>query len=251
MERASQIRSVQHFGVPVFSAICEEFQRYRESLKECVQQEMLKSPRGLVRSNRNGWHSEEDLHRWEHDSVRWLVREIEGFVGACIAGSKEQRENLDLVLLGSWANVSGFGAWNSPHNHLPCPWSGVYYVSVDNTIDAEEAGTSSGRIEFLNPLPLGVRYHREASVRYTPADGLMLLFPGYLVHWVQPNLSQNQRISISFNLRVVPKLRSGSPPPNNLPLQLTVDGERGAALSAGPVLESVAAPSSAEQRGDG
>ena len=38
------------------------------------------------------------------------------------------------------------------------------------------------------------------SARYPPVPGRMLLFPSWLYHSVEPNLSDRERVSLSFNI---------------------------------------------------
>ncbi|MEM7467528.1 MAG: putative 2OG-Fe(II) oxygenase [Pseudomonadota bacterium] len=38
-----------------------------------------------------------------------------------------------------------------------------------------------------------------------PKEGMMLIFPSYLTHMVEPHLSDDERISLSFNFRVAVK----------------------------------------------
>jgi uncharacterized protein (TIGR02466 family) len=38
---------------------------------------------------------------------------------------------------------------------------------------------------------------------FNPLEGRMLIFPSYLAHQVEPNESDEDRISVSFNLSIV------------------------------------------------
>jgi hypothetical protein len=93
-------------------------------------------------------------------------------------------EDLRLNLFG-WMNANPMGGHNAPHTHPGAHWSAVYYVSPP---DFEEG--SSGMIEFLDP-------RMELPLR--PTAGELILFPSYLVHWVLPNQSDAERVTIAFN----------------------------------------------------
>lgn len=84
---------------------------------------------------------------------------------------------------GFWFNAQGPGQATSVHNHDENDelLSGVYYVHVPE---------NSGDL-VLEDGPL--------TVRCTPRDGLYLFFPPRLNHWVEPNRSTEQRLSIAFN----------------------------------------------------
>jgi len=89
---------------------------------------------------------------------------------------------------------------NAPHTHPGAHWSGVYYVSQPRI----ETG-KSGKIEFLNPrtdLPnwrilKAPAFSAKKSLR--PESGEMILFPSYLVHWVYPNETEEDRVTVAFN----------------------------------------------------
>ena len=112
------------------------------------------------------------------------------------------------VISNMWANVSPRYAFNRVHTHPGSAWSGVYYV---------HAPEHSGKIYFQDPRPqaqvYNVRYKTDAprkrevwsEVFYEPIVGRLILFPAWLQHEVQPNLSElegeaGERISISFNI---------------------------------------------------
>jgi uncharacterized protein (TIGR02466 family) len=43
-------------------------------------------------------------------------------------------------------------------------------------------------------------YHIYPSLEINPQEGMLLLFPSYLMHKVNNNISNKERISISFNI---------------------------------------------------
>ena len=100
----------------------------------------------------------------------------------------------------AWMNANPSGGYNAPHTHPGAHWSGVYYVSQPEV----EAG-NSGMIEFLDPrtdlpnwrLLAASAFRLKKKLR--PQPGEMILFPSYLVHWVYPNETDEERISVAFN----------------------------------------------------
>ena len=93
--------------------------------------------------------------------------------------------------------------YNILHNHPNCCISGVFYVQCSN---------KSGSINFENPSADGIGYAWEHKLKnynnntssiwsINPKPNQLLLFPGYLKHYVKPNLTKDERISISFNLQ--------------------------------------------------
>ncbi len=194
------IETQWHFAVPIFKSKLNDFNAHQDGLRSFLLELQQKSP-GLKKSNLNGWHSENNLHLQQEPNIQWLNQSIGAFAGQCLAQFHPgQEENTEILLTSCWGNISGGDAWNAPHNHLPCQWSGVFYVDVEESIKDNQPKDRHGLIEFMNPLPLGRHYHRPSVVTYKPEDGMILIFPGYLMHLVHPNLSDSQRISIAFNL---------------------------------------------------
>ena len=106
------------------------------------------------------------------------------------------------LFISTWVNINGRGAYNRRHTHSDGInlLSGVYYVTVPK---------NSGSIVFFDPKqPI---FHSMADMRYygqhklhnytIPAkENRLLLFPCWLEHEVEPNNTDEDRISISFNL---------------------------------------------------
>lgn len=92
-----------------------------------------------------------------------------------------------------WAGVGEPGSENREHTHTNSFLSGTIYFQSEGT----------GKIEFMpylyvyrTMLPQWPYY---GSSFYDPLDGDILIFPSYLLHKVERNPSEFQRINISFN----------------------------------------------------
>ena len=102
-----------------------------------------------------------------------------------------------------WVNINPTHALNSPHDHPGSFWSGTYYAQVP--APEREEDKMSGAIEFLDPRgSLGTSARIETPFTRTkftlrPAAGTLLLWPGYVRHWVYPNMSREERFTVSFN----------------------------------------------------
>lgn len=101
----------------------------------------------------------------------------------------------------AWANVNFNFSWNDIHTHDDdgVLISGVYYVSTPE---------NCGNIRlydprFLKGMNLYDKYYFEGQGNYitiTPREKMILMFPPWLPHMVEPNLSAKERISIAFNI---------------------------------------------------
>ena len=155
---------------------------------------------GLKLSNRGGWQSTHDFVRWSGDAGRTVITR------ACeLAAAHVVRFGAHLQWsVDAWANVSGPGAFNMPHVHGGTYWAAVYYVRV-----GEGEG---GQLVLHDPRMPGLRMHApgvhfknlgpEIKAEIKPEEGLLVLFPGWLSHSVEPWQGSGERISVAMNIRV-------------------------------------------------
>jgi uncharacterized protein (TIGR02466 family) len=158
---------------------------------------------GIERSNRYGWHSERDLFSRHEPGHKALVEALDALVGASTRKLMPDMPQDMVARHEGWVNVSPTHAMNAPHGHPGAFWSGVYYVQVPPPDDPSDQ--MSGAIEFIDPRgAIGTNGRIETpftrdkfTVRPTP--GTCLLWPSFLKHWVYPNNSQQERVTIAFN----------------------------------------------------
>ena len=104
---------------------------------------------------------------------------------------------IGLELSNSWININRKNNFNLPHCHPNSAFSGVIYLKTNSTC---------GKINFRNPTASSVFPINDMINGYfgrwffSPEPGDVLIFPSYLDHYVEPNLSDEDRISISFNM---------------------------------------------------
>lgn len=165
---------------------------------------------GLERSNRNGWHSDDDFfERTEPGCVELRGHMLEAVRQATLRVSPKFDFSVMAMQAEGWININGQGGYNTPHDHPGWVWSGSYYVKVPAAVSGDGA-QRSGAIEFLdsrtNVRVLTVEDATCFMSKYTlqPSEGLLVLFPSYLRHWVYPNEQPEDRVSIAFNARFVP-----------------------------------------------
>jgi len=158
--------------------------------------EWSKQDPGLNKTNVNGWHSQSDMH--QKPEYKALVDQLfemqhEIFKEDCLA---------DQPVLGNmWANINPPGGFNRPHIHPNSLWSGVYYIKTPKHCGHLKLEDPKIRAEMVMPkrttdqLP----QHLWREVHYEPIAGRCIMFPSWLNHTVDPNLSTDIRISVSFN----------------------------------------------------
>jgi uncharacterized protein (TIGR02466 family) len=165
---------------------------------------------GLDRSNWRGWHSEDDFFERTEPGCQTLRNHILEAIQIC---TQNVSPNFDFTGYGvqaeGWINVLGRGGLNTPHDHPAWVWSGCYYISVP-----EGDNEMSGNIEFFdtrtNVRTLTVEGAACFASKFVmkPRAGMLLMFPSYLRHWVYPNESEEERVTVAFNARFAKTSRS-------------------------------------------
>lgn len=96
-----------------------------------------------------------------------------------------------------WININRKGNFNKQHFHPQSFLSGCLYLKTP---------INSGKIIFKRPdIMQHYASHLENPIFflecfYDPCPGMLLLFPSWVGHYVEPNNSDEPRISISFNI---------------------------------------------------
>ncbi len=197
------------FGVPFMRHVWDDSDRLNDILRQAILAEEARTP-SHARSNIGGWQSAPDIARWigvpSHDVVKRLIsmlnhatRELYSHAGQDEGGNVKWQ-------IGGWANVNRAGHYNQLHAHPDSTWSAVYYVDAgdappkDNTyagcLTLHSPNLAMSNTFFVNVLP------DRKFVR--PETGLMVLFPSFMQHSVEPYHGENPRISLAFNARKQP-----------------------------------------------
>jgi len=100
-----------------------------------------------------------------------------------------------------WANINPPGGMNRAHQHPNSLWSGVYYVKAPKNSGQLKIDDPRASAAMYRPRqkegPVPSRLYRETH--YEPIAGRCIMFPSWLMHCVDPNQSNDIRISVSFN----------------------------------------------------
>jgi len=151
---------------------------------------------GVKKTNMNGWHSTTDMH---------LKQEYQPLVNELYKMQHEiyQEEWLDRKpMLGNmWANINYSGGYNRPHVHPNCLFSGVYYVKTQPQCGELVVNDPRPGIQTMMPTRKSGQppKHLWREAHLEPVTGRLIMFPAWLWHCVEPNQSNDMRISISFN----------------------------------------------------
>src|SRR5689334_15464823 len=112
------------FAFPFFSGIVSGFALRKDALVAEILALEEQFP-GVVRSNRNAWHSDDELVRSTTPEMAWVREQVTAFSRRCLARFYRNWETSELELGHHWANVVEAGGFNGPHHHFPQVWSGT------------------------------------------------------------------------------------------------------------------------------
>jgi len=172
-------------------------------LKNYIYKKKEKNPEGTKKSNVNGWHSDEfDL---KNENLKNFISEISKNIESAIKDMDWDLETQIVKITSMWSIINNKDAFNEKHHHGNSALSAAYYVKAEQ---------NAGNIVFYDPRQANVFHHPtskqvnsvNAQVQsVTPKAGTLVLFPSYLEHKVNPNLSNEERIVISFNVALIRK----------------------------------------------
>ena len=186
------------FPTPVWALQLENYKNVNEEMYAYIKQKQNIDKDGVSKSNIKGWHSKDfNLNEPEPQNfISLILPSIEKLMIDMNWDKKKQKVKINNM----WAIINVGGSANLRHQHGNSTISGAYYV---------RAPKNCGDIIFYDPRPAPVYSHPNAvspnSLNaqvngITPKEGALVLFPSYLDHSVNENLSNEERIVISFNI---------------------------------------------------
>lgn len=197
----SKITSRSLFGISIYEGELTEIEGHLPNIIEKVQ-EIKRDDKGLVRSNKGGWHSSDCLSHLGDSVFKPVIDQLQLELRACLEHAKAITPQKNFCMSSSWININHSGDWNAPHAHFNADWSGVLYLKADEISEEICKSEMDGNLILINPLSLGPQYQREPCITAKVRTGRFFLFPSYLVHMVAPHYSPEPRISLAFNLSI-------------------------------------------------
>lgn len=191
------LKSHDLFPTRIWQAHLDALDPYLDRWVKTVLAMRAAHPHPAGRTVRQGWNSEDMsvLEQAEFAPLREAVS------AACTMVLQEMGQGERRFYLQSWINLHDRGGFNFLHMHEGSLLSGSFYLQVP---------PGSGAFVFRDPRP-GVLHgfvkggvpNGHADVHLTPSDGLLVLFPCWMEHYVEPHDGDEPRITIAFNANPV------------------------------------------------
>ena len=186
------------FPVPIHIFNVNGFEKIQNDLIDYAYDLKNKEPKGVLFSNCGGWQSSCFLVNNENDI-------LQSFLMDCLGEFPPIKKSVDLIV-SAWLNINPPNSFNSMHSHPDCNLAGVLWIKTPK---------DCGNIVFQSPFDFQIYKEVESyteefksqnkyfhKYNFIPIEGRILVFPSHLEHQVKPNESKEDRISVSFNIRL-------------------------------------------------
>ena len=181
------------FSIPIYNAYLPID---TDKLIDMAYEERKLNSKGRSISNQGGYQTN-DL---DYNKYKFLFDQLNPHVVKYynLFGFKKA----ELFLANFWTNISNYRDFNKAHVHAGSTISGVIYLK---TPEAPKCGNIifehpySGIDFFTNGAEMNDSKYTHPCYFFNCEPKLLLLFPSYLRHFVEPNETKEDRISMSFN----------------------------------------------------
>ncbi len=186
--------------IPMFPTLVWKIQlgdRVRNGLDATIAsavQSLRRDPAPLARGA--GWQSVTTLH------------EREEFEDLCACVNRATKGILDFLqvgcdafeITGCWITVLAKGAAHRIHSHPNNFLSGVYYVRTPAGADTINFHDPRKQTAVIRPPVTKLTAENTDQVVVRVTAGSLLMFPSFVEHSVDANPSEEERVSVSFNV---------------------------------------------------
>tara|TARA_B100000989_G_scaffold298922_1_gene291091 strand:- start:177 stop:770 length:594 start_codon:yes stop_codon:yes gene_type:complete len=188
------------FPTPVWALQIENYKQVNEEMYNYIKNQQAEDQLGINKSNIKGWHSKD--FNLDDIEPKNFISFIFSYIEQVMVDMNWDKQKQIAKINNMWAIINTGGSANLRHQHGNSTISGAYYV---------RAPENSGDIIFYDPRPAPVYSHPNAispnSLNaevngVSPREGALVLFPSYLDHSVNENKTSQERIVISFNIRI-------------------------------------------------
>ena len=186
--------------IPMFPSLVWKIQ-IEASLRDALAASILAALTDMRRSlpplePGRGWQSQQALH--ERKDFGDLVACVRRSVRSILRFLRTGHDAFEITAC--WATVLARGAAHKLHSHPNNFLSGVYYVRTRPGADTINFHDPRRQATVIRPPVVALTAENTDQVVVKVRDGALLMFPSFLEHSVDANASEEERISVSFNV---------------------------------------------------
>lgn len=170
-------------------------------LEECLELRDL-DPKGKRFSNVGGWQSENyNLFTIPRNITPNIQTLAYNAILAATDISGELNYNVEFGPEGCewWININEKDCYNVAHTHPGCDIIALYYPKINGNDDGDVCFIRTDGAQYQSLYD-----NNSEHLMYTlkAEEGVLYLMPSHLIHFVKPNLSNDYRVSIAFNIAI-------------------------------------------------
>ena len=187
------------FPTVVHEVTVKNFKSIKKDLVNYVYEQKQRDSQGVSFSNVGGWQSGPSYSNFDNILLTTITETlIPYFENDVLDMSKE------ITYDGLWMNINGKDNFNSAHNHPGCHLAGVFWIQSPKGCGNLELQSPHSFTMFQEMSRYTESFQKKSSAypvyMFPPTEGTILLFPASIMHKVESNQSDEDRISIAFNL---------------------------------------------------
>jgi uncharacterized protein (TIGR02466 family) len=156
----------------------------------------------------NGYYTK-DKHILDKQLYNNLKNKINDHLNFFLKQQLFTTNDLTFYITTSWINIHKKEDWAQTHSHENSIISGVYYIETTEISGDIIFYVDTCRKLFSPVININFNQRNDLNTDewiIKPKSGSLILFPSYLSHGVKKNMSENDRISLAFNVFVKGKL---------------------------------------------
>ena len=159
-------------------------------------------PKGVVLSNQGGWQSKDNYQEFDNPIRQILIKNLSQIFSPQVVSIDKK----GLFILNMWININGYGDDNVDHIHSGSHLSGTFWIQVPENsgnlqIHSPHAFTQFQELNWYNK-EFRDSVNKHLCYDVYPREGRVVIFPSSLYHRVGHNLSDQNRISVAFNIQL-------------------------------------------------
>ena len=190
------------FPTPIITLDLVYYKKFRNELIEHIYKTM-ETTKSALKSNNGGWQS--PPVELPHEFSKHIFANVNNYGLEQFLGERWTCQVGNL-----WYNVNPTGASNDRHTHPGCDLAGVFYVKIPEGEcgDLElENPQHFENFHMLNTMEHGLKDTTKCShsLWFPPEEGITVIFPSNILHRVLTNKTKEDRISISWNMKITEK----------------------------------------------
>ena len=179
----------------------DNFGLIKKGLVEFVYEEREKDSKGLKFSNQGGWQSDFEYCRFDNILLSTVTKALNSYFENDVLDMSKK-----ITYNGLWMNINGKDNFNSSHNHPGCHLAGVFWIQSPKGCGNLELQSPHSFTMFQEMSRYTESFQKKSSAypvyMFPPTEGTILLFPASIMHKVESNQSDEDRISVAFNLHL-------------------------------------------------